>query len=578
MATDTKAVMVTRPPVRSGQPRLSYILLSPATDHPTVLYGLILTILLLLGGGYALVHATGGTKLPHTFAMLIPVCVAASTFHLPGGVLVGVLAGLAVGPVMPLDVAAGAAQPTAGWIARLLWYVALGGFVGVLAGALHWRQALREHALKVDYLTGLPSPEALRLEDRPANGSLCALAIDFGLYDRLLESHDRARTVDVVRNLAVRLRAAVPADAMLTRLHSDMFGLLMPNDLTLISETLNSIRDQLPRWIEVGQHEQRIIVPVTAHVGVAEVDEADLAEFDVFRHSIRAARAARQTKRLLVHYDSVNEPVSREHLRISAELHQAIERNELFLAFQPKLRLIDGTVPAAEALIRWRHPERGLIRPDEFIPVAEQSPVINTLTLCVLAKAAQSLRTWRSRGRHLRLSLNVTGGNLTDKAVFDRLLGFVEVEGLEPGTISLEITETAFIDDLDAISERLTVLQRAGYDILVDDFGTGCSSFAYLHRLPVDGVKIDRTFVSTLLTDETAAELVQSMLEWCRRLGKRTIAEGVEDYETAVRLNALGCDEIQGYWLSKPLPSNRFIDWLECRSDTPFLQPDPARS
>ena len=560
-------------------PRLWPALLLPVTGNRLVLAGTVVAIVALGAAGYGLVLFGGGTKYAGTFALLLPVLLAATVFLIPGGVIVGVLAGLVLGPLMPLDVEAGIPQPTANWLIRLGWFVGLGGFVGVLTAVPRWRRLTQDHRVLFDALSGLPTPDAVRVAARGTEVAF-ALAVDFGMYERLLDIHSRQVAGEFVRAVSGCLRNAVrdpDADPplRLTRVRSDVFGLLLPGDPGLLSVTIDAVLQRMPRWVTLDgdptENADPLIVPVTAHVGIAEVTAADLGDFDTFRNSIRAARAARETGRPVARYDRASAPVARENVQMAAELLQAIERGELYLVYQPKQRLADGKVTAAEALLRWQSPRRGLVPPSRFIPVAEQSSLINTLTDWVLQHAGETMRGWQAEGRDLRLSVNLSGRDLTDERMLDRLRGLPAQAGVEAGAFSLEITETAFIGDLGPIVDSVQALSVAGYDILVDDFGTGCSSFAYLHRLPVDGAKIDRAFVASVTTDPTAAELVNSMLEWCRRIGKRTIAEGVEDAATAEALREMGCDEIQGYWISRPLSTGELGDWLARRG------PGPAR-
>lgn len=576
-------ILAANPEAQLPSPGLLLALLRPATGDPLLLAGAVAATVALIAAGYVFVLLGGGTKFSGTYSLLLPVLLAATVFHMPGGVAAGALAGLALGPGMPLDVAAGMPQPVENWLARLFWFVGLGMSVAALTAVPRWRKGLRDQALLVDEMSGLLTPDALRVAaagSRPAY----AVAVDFGMYERLLDAHGRGTADAYLRAVAGHLRNAVGhggtmSPRPLTRIRLDVFGLLVPADPGVLDHTIEAIQERMPRWVSLAAPEaaapagqarieaEPLVVPVTTHVGFAEIGALELDDFDTFRNAVRAARAAREARRPVTRYDSASVPVARENVQMAAELLQALERGELSLAFQPKVRMSDGAVTAAEALLRWNSPRRGPVSPAQFIPVAEQSSLISALTGWVLDRTAETLSGWQGDGRALRLSVNLSGRDLLDDRVLDRLRRLPARTGMVASALSLEITETAFIGDLGEIALQLQRLRDDGYDILVDDFGTGCSSFAYLHRLPVDGVKIDRAFVSALRTDATAEKLVGSMVDWCRKVGKRTIAEGVEDAATAEVLKAMGCDEIQGYWISRPLPPADLLRWVDGRAD-----------
>lgn len=558
------------------QPGLLGMLLRPVAAEPKVLFGTVVLIGALMVAGHALVYWSGGTKYSGTFALLIPVLLGATIFLVPGALLAGVAAGLVLGPAMPLDVVASIAQPVESWAVRLGWFVGLGLFVALLVGVPRWNSALRNHALLVDQLSGLPTPNTLRHGARKLESGH-AVAIDFGLYDRLLDTHGRDVANRFLGVAAFELKSALQtlAEARslpLTRVQGDVFGALLPAEPAVLDRTVDAVLDGMPRWLSLDDSDvidpggQPLVVPLSIHVGIAEVTLSDLEGFDTFRNAIRAARRARETRLPIARFDASSLPVARENVQIAAELLQAIERGELFLQFQPKLRLADGTVCAAEALLRWQSPTRGLVSPGRFVPVAEQSALIHALTTWVVDQAGQTALQWRLDGHPLRLSINLSGRDLLDHETMEQVRQLPILTGIEAEAFSLEVTETAFIGNLDLMITHLEGLRGLGFDILVDDFGSGCSSFAYLHRLPVDGVKIDRSFVSAILTDQRAEDLVGAMLGWCHKLGMRTIAEGVEDAETVSALSAMGCDEIQGYWLSRPQSSRELFAWLERRS------------
>ena len=248
------------------------------------------------------------------------------------------------------------------------------------------------------------------------------------------------------------------------------------------------------------------------------------------------------------------------------ELRRALEERELVLHYQPKATLADGQVRGVEALVRWQHPERGLVPPDVFIPVAEQTGLIRPLTLFVVEQALRQCREWREQGLELTVAVNVAMRNILDERFPDELAQLLAEEGLEPEVLELELTETSVLADPPRAKAILQRLRDTGVKLAVDDFGTGYASLAYLSELPVDEIKIDRSFVTAMDRDEQFARIVRSTIDLGRNLALSVVAEGVETRAVWSKLTDLGCDSAQGYFLAKPLPADELTPWLRDRS------------
>jgi len=264
-------------------------------------------------------------------------------------------------------------------------------------------------------------------------------------------------------------------------------------------------------------------------------------------------------------YDASNDEYSPGRLRLVAELRRAIEDGELRLHYQPKEDLASGEVIGAEALVRWQHPERGLLAPGEFIPVAQHTNLIKPLTLFVLDTALAQCADWRRDRFELRVAVNLSSRSLLDvelPADVARLLAKWELDG---EALELEITETTIMADPLRAAAVLARLNELGVRIAIDDFGTGYSSLAYLSGLPVDEIKIDRSFVTTMTESASHAVIVRSTIDLGRNLGLDVVAEGVETAEVREALRNLGCDAAQGYFLSRPVPPADLAEWLRAR-------------
>jgi EAL domain-containing protein (putative c-di-GMP-specific phosphodiesterase class I) len=256
------------------------------------------------------------------------------------------------------------------------------------------------------------------------------------------------------------------------------------------------------------------------------------------------------------------------------ELRRAIDQSDLALYYQPKVSLPHERVTCVEALVRWTHPRRGLLGPDQFVPIAEQTGLIRPLARWVLEAALRQCNRWRTDGIDLAVAVNLSMRNLHDAEIVDMIGRSLARWGVPPARLIVEITESSLMADAARALEVLGRLRAMGVGISIDDFGTGYSSLAYLKRLPVDELKIDRSFVAHMVHDESDAAIVRSTVGLAHELGLSVVAEGVEDQATWEFLSGLGCDVAQGYFISRPMPAAAIGGWLE----TSRWQPRTARA
>jgi EAL domain-containing protein (putative c-di-GMP-specific phosphodiesterase class I) len=250
-------------------------------------------------------------------------------------------------------------------------------------------------------------------------------------------------------------------------------------------------------------------------------------------------------------------------LALIGELRRAMDETELVLFYQPKVALRDGKVKGVEALARWHHPERGLLSPDEFIPLAERSNLLRPMTLYLIDTALRQANAWRSKGLEISVAVNLSMQNMLDLRLPNDLARLLTSWRLPAGSLELEITESTIMADHRRATTILTRLSKMGVRLSIDDFGTGYSSLAYLQELPVDAIKIDKSFVMEMHADAGNATIVQSTVDLGHNLGLEVVAEGVETVESYNTLARLGCDYAQGYFLSKPLSPEKMSIWLE---------------
>jgi len=252
-----------------------------------------------------------------------------------------------------------------------------------------------------------------------------------------------------------------------------------------------------------------------------------------------------------------------DQLALVAELRVAIERNQLELYYQPKLHLRSGLVTRAEVLVRWNHPQRGFLAPAQFIPLAERTGLIRPMTDWLLSHALEQCRRWQDAGAPVHIAMNISARSLLDQELPRKVQNALDRWAVDPRFLKIEITESSIMADPAHALAILSMLQSMGVRLSVDDFGTGYSSLTHLRELPIDEIKIDKSFVGQMTTSDADAAIVRTVIHLAHDLGKQVCAEGVEDEATWRMLGELGCDLAQGYWIARPMPASELTRWLE---------------
>lgn len=426
------------------------------------------------------------------------------------------------------------------------------------------------HQAQHDELTGLPNRGLLH--SRLAHGlnlasqrnePLALLIMDLDRFKEVNDTLGHSYGDELLRQSAARLQAALrPADTC-ARLGGDEFAIVLPDthgDGAIACA--RSIQQALDRDFMVHGVSLRLrtsvgiaIHPQHGNSADSLIQRADVAMYDAKRrqsgHALYAAQA---------------DPNSLERLRLVNDLRVGIERGEFELHYQPKLSLTTSTLDGVEALVRWKHPQLGLVAPDRFIQLAEQNGLIHQLTAWVLREAIATAAKWHAQGRQITVAVNLSPLDLLDETLPTHIAAWLEEARLPPALLELELTESAAMDDVARAAATFETLSAMGIRIAIDDFGTGMSSLSYLKRLPFDDLKIDRSFVTDMLRDDHNAVLVRSIIDLAHNLGRRVIAEGIEDRDTLQRLQVLGCDAAQGYFISRPVPAAQLEQLLDAAS------------
>ena len=436
----------------------------------------------------------------------------------------------------------------------------------IMAGASRRLRNQAEENRKLareDGLTGLANRTSFTeladeaLARRPEHAAV--LLLDLDRFKDLNDSLGHHAGDLLLREIGPRLQSALPEGSVFARLGGDEFAALLAplDDPAQASEAAARVRHALERPVEI----EGIAIAAEGSVGIAHYPEDGRDIATLLQRADVAMYEAKERRVGVADYTPDADRSSHERLLILADLREALEHDELLLHYQPKVSLADGSVVGVEALVRWEHPERGMVPPVQFVPLAEHTGLIGPLTGWVLARALRDARNWWDRGHRISVAVNLSVANLVDPdlpALVARLLAETR---LPPSALELEITESVLMTEPERALRTLTVLRSMGAKLAVDDYGTGHSSLAYLHQLPLNTLKIDRSFVAGMASE--GGVIVRSTVDLAHSLGLDVVAEGIEDQHTAIALRALGCDLGQGYHYARPVPVEDMLARLE---------------
>ncbi len=369
----------------------------------------------------------------------------------------------------------------------------------------------------------------------------------------------------LLRRIALRLKGTVRDSDTVARLGGDEYALLLRNikgndDVkVIVSKVLKAFQEY---FLLDGM---KLVVQVS--MGIAIFPDHGKDADTLLQRADVAMYVAKHEKSKYAIYSPKFDRQNPKRLTLMGELKQAIDNQDIAIYFQPKIDVSNGRmkIHGVEALARWPHPEHGIIPPDEFIPLAERTRLIDDLTYLVLKKGIQTLVNWHDRGLKIDIAVNISPSTLLNYDLPDVLTGFLANYDIESSFITLEITEGTFLKNPPRALEILNKLHEMGISLSIDDFGTGYSSLSYLRKMPVSEIKIDKGFVMDMLVNESDAVIVKTTIELAHNLGMKVTAEGVETKEIALKLQELGCDRLQGYYFSKPCSEKEFLSWVESR-------------
>jgi diguanylate cyclase (GGDEF)-like protein len=439
---------------------------------------------------------------------------------------------------------------------------------GELAARLHTAHTELQQLAWRDALTGLPNRQhfdalVAAAVARHGGGMLAVLLVDLDGFKPLNDSFGHAFGDAVLRVVALRLAEHQRTGVAVARLGGDEFVLLLEGapDLSVAARLAQRVIDavQVPLQVPVQQHGHEM--RLSCSVGIT-VYPADGAADQLLAHADAAMRAAKRAGGgASAFFEPHMNSDQREQIELQRDLRQALDGGQLELHYQPKVRAIDGTLTGVEALVRWRHPVRGMLSPALFIPVAERFGLIGALGDWVMHEACRQIDDWRRSGLRLHVAVNLSVHQLRQEDLVPRVERLLQQYALEAELLSFEITESVAMDDAEATRSAFESLGRLGVKLAIDDFGTGYSSLSYLRRLRASQLKIDRSFVQDLDASADARAIVEAVVRLAHALGLNVVAEGVETVAQRDVLRALGCDELQGYLFARPMPPQALHAW-----------------
>ncbi len=440
------------------------------------------------------------------------------------------------------------------------------------------QRALEYQALH-DTLTGLPNRTLLRdrlqqaiLHGRRGNTAVSLLMVDLDNFREINDTFGHQAGDHLLQQLGPRLRNCLREADTVARLGGDEIAVVLPGAGT--SAALE-IAGQVQKALELPFTIEDQPLHVSGSIGISIFPQHGEDADALLRRADIAMYVAKRSGADSVVYNPQDDQHSAARLVLITELRRAVGRQELVLHYQPQVMLRSRRVGGLEALVRWQHPRRGLLPPSEFIPLSERTGIVKPLSHWVLTAALGQCRAWRQTGCNVSVSVNLSMRNLLDPELPEMVTQLVTASEADPRSLTVEITESVLMADPQRAMENLARLREFGVQFSVDDFGTGYSSLAYLQRLAVNEVKIDKSFVTRMAEHEGSRAIVKATVELGHSLGFAVVAEGVENRETWDMLSALGCDKAQGYFISRPMPATQAGEWLE-RSSLSFDTPELA--
>ncbi len=452
--------------------------------------------------------------------------------------------------------------------AIIIWLAIWGALIlsARFSNQLDKQNAILVHQALHDHLTDLPNRYLLydRLQqaiyyNHHEKTPITLLLIEINRFKEIIDTLGHRSGDTLLKQISQRLKNIVFEQNTVARLDGDQFAILL-NDTH--EKNIDIVVKSIIKILEEPFPVDELMLETGVTIGIATFPDHGKDPDSLIRHADVALYQANKDGRSFMVYSSEADPNSIDQLTLMSDLHRALNNDELELYYQPKIDLKSHKVIGVEALIRWQHPERGFITPDYFIPMAEQSGLIKPITAWVMEQALKQNQEWEKIDIKIKMAINVSQRNLYDHQLTSQFRNLMQQMNISTHHLEIEITETAIMSDPSHSLATLHALHEMGIKLSIDDFGTGFTSLSHLKDLPIDELKIDKSFIMGMPHDDKDLAIVSTIIELAHNMGYSVVAEGVESQEIMDMLIDLKCNTVQGYYISRPLPAKMFEHWL----------------
>ncbi|MCF7926549.1 MAG: EAL domain-containing protein [Candidatus Izimaplasma sp.] len=515
-----------------------------------------IVILIALPAVYLFVYYTGGIKYVYSHTMYIPIFFAGIILSVPYGLLTGLIGGILLGPFMPISVETGEAQVFINWFYRLVVFVAIGG-LGDYFSSKYKHQIKKIYELtSKNQETNIPNMYYLdQIEE--TQGLYSVFSVIISDRDYILDIFDIKIYNRAMAKIYQLLKKSLPDQGIIIQSDSNILWVMIPLNNT--KEDTKQVQKALKKPIIIDGYN----IFVEYYIGVAKPSLLERCQtLEPFQQSDRLARYAKERSLQYVLFDE--QSIRKQFdFKILSDFEIALENNQLYIAYQPIYNTKTNKIHHIEALIRWQHPKRGLIPPNQFIPPVEKTQLIHKLFSFVLDKVTSKIEEFIKEGiNECPISINLSGNNFADEQLFEKINEVMESKNISHKMLSFEITETVLMKNPKRSQKYIQELRNLGVTVSIDDFGKGYSTFTYISRFKVDYLKIDKYFVANI-SDESIENIVKATIKLAHQLGIEVVAEWVESKKIYDRLIKLGCEYVQGFYLAKPIHQDKIIDYYK---------------
>jgi EAL domain-containing protein (putative c-di-GMP-specific phosphodiesterase class I)/GGDEF domain-containing protein len=532
--------------------------ISKLISKPFVTVFVILLLILVID---CVIYLTGGTSLPYTHIMYIPIIIAAFFFGIKGGVSVALLAGISLGPFMPVNVSKGQMQDLSSWLIRIAFFVIMGLVIGLLFNRIKKDKEIQIKKSYEHVTTGYPNVNKLSIDIT----AMINKQISFSVVIFKIVNLDHINTyVDYT----IGEKSALKVLEILKKyFDKDHTYSIYTNEMVVVMRECK-IEDAYVKAKEfISNFKEPIFIdglPVGLVIkgGIANFPLHGLEANDLFEKMNRTlAHEEHDQNGIAVYQDSIEKKV-KENYETAVLLYDAIKNDKFKIVYQPKIDLETNEVMGTEALLRWDNDGKSNMSTAKFIKIAEDAGIISDITKWVIKNAVEQLKKWQEDGIKTKIAVNISSKDLKNDSIIDYTVNCIKASQIEATMLEFELTERTIVENENRAEYLLNRIKDIGIRISLDDFGTGHNSLVHLIRLPIDYIKIDKIFIDNI-HDIHNRNLIQGVINLVHNLGMKVIAEGVETEEQMMLLSDMGCDNIQGYYFSKPLPPEEIKEFIQ---------------